>query len=205
MKILGKLKIVKNREVVYESEMKSFVKNFTLFLMSKIGNRAVTVVDVDGVEHEINFGYLRLRQPARYWQSYEVLIFEQCDAPENDDTFGILVGSGTTPVSPNDYRLENPYTSDVVAYSSCMVSQVTVSDNTMKFTFARPIINTSQDSITINETGIVMWVRRYIRDSYGVRLDVNFKMLIARDVLQNPVTLNPLEGAEVIYTFQITT
>ena len=136
---------------------------------------------------------------------YEVLIFEQCDAPENDDTFGILVGSGTTPVSPNDYRLENPYTSDVVAYSSCMVSQVTVSDNTMKFMFARPVINMSQDSITINETGIVMWVRRYVRDSYGVRLDVNFKMLIARDVLQNPVTLNPLEGAEVIYTFQITT
>jgi len=194
--------IIKNGNIILKQEMKSFIKNFVLYLNSKISNKAVTIIDTSGNSREVNFGTFRHKFYTRYeWVNLEIQ--EQCDAPENDITYGILVGSGTAPVSPDDYTLSELIGSDKLSYGSCLTSQVTVENNVIKFTYARPIVNMSSDVVTINETGIVMKIKRFITSDNRVRYSEEFYMLIARDVLDTSISLNPNEGANVIYTIKV--
>lgn len=100
-----------------------------------------------------------------------------------DDNVGIylLIGSGTTPATSNDYKLDNVESNYTIITQNHTVFTNTYGNQILVIN--RIIQNTSSSAITINELGICGW-----------------KIMIAREVLAEPVTLQPGEK----HTFSMT-
>jgi hypothetical protein len=124
------------------------------------------------------------------------------NAGDNDDTFGIWVGSGSTPISPNNYALASkiPHgtSSGQLDYESHAISS-SYSNTSSYVEIARSFVNRSGADIIVRETGIVG--RNFWRDSGGVRNDVKF--LIARDVLPTPILVPNLASLTVRYRISL--
>lgn len=77
----------------------------------------------------------------------------------NDDTYGIVVGSGTNSVTINDYKLQSKILQGIgenlLQYSAMEFPSLYVVNSTKAFTsFRRLFTNLSGSSITINELGV---------------------------------------------------
>jgi len=103
----------------------------------------------------------------------------------------IALGSGTTPVSFNDYNLE----SKVVGWSPAQGYEVNYDDANFKGTFKayRPFTFTSET--TINEAGLA-W---YIRDADNY----NRLTMVDRIVLDTPITVPANRTIDVYYVLEI--
>jgi hypothetical protein len=80
-------------------------------------------------------------------------------AAVNDDTYGIVVGSGTNSVTINDYKLQSKILqgigADLLQYSTMEIPSLYVVNSSKAFTsFRRLFTNLSGSSITVNELGI---------------------------------------------------
>ena len=106
-------------------------------------------------------------------------------APDDDDSYGIMVGSGTKTVAIDDYVLETKIShgtgSGQLDYDTHTIS---ISEETgqVKVEVTRTFKNISGATITIREVGL--GVRNYWKDWGNVRKDLKF--LIVRDVLSEP-------------------
>jgi hypothetical protein len=124
------------------------------------------------------------------------------NAPDNDDTYGIVVGSGSTPVSPTDYRLASKISHGTGAgrldYESHTVTSA-YSDTSSYFEIARSFVNRSGGDVIVREVGLI--ARNYWKDLNSVYVDVKF--LIARDVLQNPILVPNLASLTVRYRISL--
>ena len=100
-----------------------------------------------------------------------------------DDNVGmyLLLGSGTTKATPDDYKLDNVESNYTVITQNHTVFTNTYGNQILVIN--RIIQNSSDSAITINEQGLCGW-----------------KIMIARDVLPEPVTLQPGEK----HTFTMT-
>ena len=100
-----------------------------------------------------------------------------------DDIPGIylLLGSGTTKATPDDYKLDNVESNYTVITQNHTVFTDTYDNQILVIN--RIIQNSSDSAITINEQGLFGWT-----------------IMIARDVLPEPVTLQPGEK----HTFTMT-
>ena len=72
-------------------------------------------------------------------------------APEDDDTYGILIGKGTTSPTPDDYTIESQVMNDTLRHKVVSVSAVTISGSETSFTVSRDFINESGADQTIYE------------------------------------------------------
>lgn len=77
----------------------------------------------------------------------------------NDDTYGIVVGSGTNSVTINDYKLQSKILqgigADLLQYSAMETPSLYVVNSSKAFTsFRRLFTNLSGSSMTVNELGI---------------------------------------------------
>jgi hypothetical protein len=122
--------------------------------------------------------------------------------PNDDDSFGIIVGSGSTPVSPTDYALASKIPhgtgSGQLDYEPSTVTS-SYSSTSSYIEIARSFINRSGADIVVREVGIVG--RNYWRNQAGVITDA--KCLIARDVLPSPITVKPLGSLTVRYRISL--
>jgi hypothetical protein len=108
-------------------------------------------------------------------------------AADNDDSYGIIVGGGTTAVALDQYALASKIAHGVASgqldYGAMSVEDVgldtSVSPPIYRLRLIRSFTNLSGAAISINEVGIM--ARNYWKDYNAVRNDV--KYLIARDVL----------------------
>ncbi len=101
------------------------------------------------------------------------------DAPEGDDSFGIVVGSGSTPVNvQNDYNLANKIShgtgSGQLQYGATSMTDDMTNLPTMVLEIKRSFINQSGDNVTVNEIGIILKINDGSNDYY---------VMIARDVI----------------------
>ena len=145
-------------------------------------------------------------------------VFDLHDAV-NDSTYGIVVGIGTTPPTPNDYALENQIVngtgSGQLIYgahtinpapqeigSSTFVTTTTtptsgllpVSGNTTSWQISRTFQNQSGASITVSEVGL-----------YSEFCSSSNIVMLAHDLLSSAITI-PNGGVMVItYTISVTT
>ena len=82
-------------------------------------------------------------------------------APEEDDSYGIIVGTGTTPVSLEDYNLASKIShgtgSGQLSYGACSPYGIS-SDTQADVGLQRSFDNNSGADITINEIGMVLKV-----------------------------------------------
>ena len=128
-------------------------------------------------------------------------------APDNDSSYGIIVGTGTTPVNLNQVSLASPIAHGTnvgqLDYDAESVEDLgldtSVSPPVYRFRLIRGFKNLSGDSITINEVGLV--ARNYWKDNGGIRNDV--KYLIARDVLPTSYTIPDGGSATVVVTIEV--
>jgi hypothetical protein len=101
------------------------------------------------------------------------------EAAAANTNIGIVVGTGTTQMSPDDYALEAQIAegtgTDQLNYGACTVGAVTVDGNISTVSVSRSFTNNSGADITISEVGLIVQPR------YGTGY-----ILITRDVLTTP-------------------
>jgi hypothetical protein len=125
------------------------------------------------------------------------------NAADNDDTYGVVVGTGTATVTPTDYSLASkiphgtgPGQLDYDTHT--VASSYTSSSSYVEI--SRVFVNRSGGDVVVREVGLM--ARNYFKDSGAVRNDV--KYLIARDVLPSPVTVKNLGSLTVRYRISLT-
>jgi len=166
--------------------MDSFVKN-VLDLLCMFDTGGWSAKDRNG--NSVSFFFKNAADD--YLYNAEVL------APADDDNYGILVGSGTTAFSVNDYDLASPIShgtgSGQLSYGE--MSVVGSGDDYKQW--QRSFDNNSGADITVNEIGIAAKVTREEAGS-----PVAYYVLLARDVIS--ATTVPNGGRITVkYTFRI--
>ena len=137
----------------------------------------------------------------------------------NDSTYGIVVGSGTSPPKPMDYQLEsliqNGTGNGQLVYGAVTVSPtpgtstlqgattqpstglLNVSGNTTSFSISRTFQNQSGASITVSETGIIT--------EATLNGNVAEYVLLIHDLLSSPITIPNGGVMAITYTISVTT
>lgn len=108
-------------------------------------------------------------------------------SPSSSDISSICFGTGTTPVTYEDYKLETPITSGLtVVSSSGNLTQTTFDNVTHHYKFSKSftVNNTSASPITLNEFGIFVY-------------NYSTAFMVYHEVFATPITLNPAESAVV--------
>lgn len=124
------------------------------------------------------------------------------DAPADDDTYGILIGSDNTPPTPNDTDLKSKITKDIMSHDAVSVSGVTVEASQAYFKVSRLFTNVSGGDVNVGETG--MKLRRYMharRKYWNYTRDDRY--LIARDVFNPVITVPDGASLRIEYTFRV--
>ena len=209
MNLRCELIVEKDGKEVYRGESKSFVQNFAKAMMvihSSPGNTsldtggAITSVLVtcpDNVNRSI---YGEWYSGSTYGGGVHIAM----SASNDDDSFGIWVGTGTASVSPTDYNLASKISHGTgvgqLDYEPHTVTS-SYSDTYSYVEISRVFVNKSGSDIIVREVGLV--ARNYWKDTTAVRNDVKF--LIARDVLPTPVTVRHLGSLTVRYRISLST
>ncbi len=175
-------KIIPVHKKILERESRSFVKNFMEILRGMLAGADITIVDQAGNSRTI---------------SYSVSINNfRVNADAADDTFGIVVGTGTTSPTPDDYTLEAKISHGTGAgqldYGAVSVSTVAVKGNDIYIYIDRTFTNLSGADIDISEVGIISY-------AYGI------KALIARDIFSPAITVADGAAVTIRYTIKATT
>lgn len=103
----------------------------------------------------------------------------------------IILGSGDTPPTPDDYRLDSWIpTTELYAVSYGGILPNTREDDLIGG-FTATYYNVSQENKIVKEIGVIS------HGSLNGNLDFGTKILMAREVLENPIIIKPQEG----YTF----
>ena len=206
--------VIKNKdgEIIkeYEKDARSFVKNFLMALYSSLINGTVSLVDVNG-NTITNTGIIGVwsnnwcNSGRASWCNGGTMKlgcagYLELNAPEGNDSYGIVVGTGATPVSPDDYKLEQkiPHGSgdNQLYYQKTSVGKPNVSDGKVKLTISRVFRNDGSVDLNINEVGLQVLVKDTSNNTYCV--------LIVRDVLPQTETI-PGVGGVMIVTYSIST
>ena len=125
------------------------------------------------------------------------------NADDGDDTYGIMVGSDSTPVSDDDYSLKSKIShgdgDNLLHYGAHSFEDVDVGTSYAKFRISRSFTNNGSVAVTVYEFGLA--VRNFWKDEGGTKK--NLKFLVCRDVESEGVTVNPSETLVVSYTFEV--
>lgn len=188
-------------------EMRSFINNFlkiieALFRAGQGSNTSTTVTDTSGSSKTV---YAEYYSGSGYAGSGGTPM--ACRASSGDDSYGIVVGSGTAPLALDQYSLASKIShgtsSGQLSYGPVTVEDLgldqTVSPPVYRMRLIRTFVNFTSSAININEVGIV--ARNYWKDWNAVRNDVKF--LIARDVLTTTYTVPAGGGASVAITIEV--
>lgn len=111
---------------------------------------------------------------------------------------GIMVGSGVTPPTENDYMLETQITSGLsgsITYTRTYDAETEKSQ--LRILLA--LVNTSNAPITVGEIGYVGSVRGGNKDSVS---NNNYNILFDRTVFDSPITIPAEAAATITYTLE---
>lgn len=114
----------------------------------------------------------------------------------------IVVGSGTTPVTDDDYKLDVPITTltAVCATTSCKTLNTANTLSPTTFVISTTYRNSTSSPVVVKEIGIMIPVG-YKTSGGSANNNAISSCLIYREVLETPVTIEPNQ----MRTFSITT
>ena len=140
----------------------------------------IDVPSVGGNSYNAYFNYNSSQKIFQFYNSLKALA-------SNDTTSGVVVGSGTTPPTAQDYKLENQITtvSGNVAYNTTQDADGVTINSIITVT------NTADTDITIGEVGL------YVNTSG------NWTWMAERTVLETPVTIPAGGVGQVTYTIRM--
>jgi hypothetical protein len=206
MKMKGWIIVELDGKEVYRGESRSFVQNLGKLLLAMFqssgsgsyGNiTSATITNTSGNSATI-YGEAYGGSPTAGFAPMAV------NSTAGTDSYGIVVGSGSTPQTYSDYALANQIKNGTGAGQLSYGVHTTTSSygsTSSYITISRTFTNQSGSAIVVREVGII--ARNVIYAANGISADVKF--LIARDVLANPVTVNNLGTLTVTYTFTLST
>lgn len=113
----------------------------------------------------------------------------------------LVIGSGTTPVTDDDYKLDVPITTltAVSATTSCKTEDTGEKLSPTTFVISTTYRNDTEAPVTVKEIGIMIPVG--FSSNYSNNPNAISSCLIYREVLETPVTIEPNQ----LRTFSITT
>jgi hypothetical protein len=174
----------------------SFVGNFFKFLYHQIGKASSYTSFTSNYElyHGVTDDAIR-----RLIDGGRILAMPEIARSLVTATTGIIVGTGTTAVSLDDFSLvsqiPNGTGAGQLVYGSNSVTTIAQSlSNLWFYRISRTFTNQSTTPITITEVGLVGNV-------YDASTLVG--CLMARDVLPTPITLNPNDGTVIRYIIKL--
>ena len=202
-----------------EQRSRSFLKNFISllycahaqitaaapFTMSDITNTARTV-DSQGVDVSQRYSKANLRMAAPpgvsgIYCTYGYTAGRPNQTTIEGDKLGIIVGTGTTAVTPTDValvaRVAHGRATGQLEYGGCELINIAFVAPNGEFTIRRYFTNASGGSITINEIGIY---------SVGTDFDTYYAwpFCVARDIVSPGIAVANTELLRVTYVPQIT-
>ena len=200
-KILVKVKD-ENEKVVSEKiyPANSFLLNFMRMLYSVFTASSITAKDTNG--NDISMHFTEVKKHEYYKIEYREIerdVYKsgfQAWAIKEDDSHGIQIGTGTTSVSPDDYKLESQIPNGVgsgkMLYLSSEIKNVQVVGNSAHLELRRTFLNYSGDKITVNEVGLA--VKQFSPET---------NILVIRDVVEATEVPNNY-GLDVSYIIEVT-
>jgi len=187
----------KNGKLIHfhKEPAKCFVANFAHWLRAFFGNSVGNVVsdepvvDTDGVDQAILHDVTM--RPDH---------FGGCCAPIGNSTYGLVVGGGSTPPTPDDYKLGAQYVEGTeinqFTHGATTVEAVSTTTTQSVFRVVRTFTNNYTASQTVYEVGIYM----AIEGQAGTWIYI----CIARDVLATPTTVPAGSTLTVRYVLTFT-
>ena len=126
--------------------------------------------------------------------------------PENGQTnlvtstssAGVVVGSGNTPFSFDDYILDSMITSGIVGSSSVIYTET---ENSLSAKIAVTVQNSGSSPITIREIGMLQYVG--MASTKGSSTGSQYSCLVERTVLDTPVEIAAEDSETISYTITI--
>lgn len=114
------------------------------------------------------------------------------DAIADDDYSNLRFGSGMTPPTLNDYKLESMITKNMTVVSAA-TEEAKIVDDTVTRTCSYILKNTGSVDVVIGEVGM-------FHTSYYSSNSTKTRFLIDRTVLDEPITIAPGGTGTVVYT-----
>jgi hypothetical protein len=181
---------------VYRGPSRSFVKNLGLIITGMWRNRGDGTSAIYATVVNLNGSPASAIVERKTYGPISPMAF---NAPDNYDTYGVVVGSGTTPVSPDDYNLASKIPHGTGAGQLDYDTHTVASSYSSTSSFVeicRTFVNKSSSDVVVREVGLIARAH----DDYA---GVDVKYLIARDVLPSPVTVKPLGSLAVRYRISL--
>jgi len=191
--VIVKVKNPKQKTKVYRFKSRSFVGNFLYILFNSFQTN-------DGFSLTQAYPSSGSCQANANESAAGTYPWITVNAGNADDSYGIQVGSGTTPPTISDITIEslipNGNSAGQLAYGAMTTIPPVInsSNNTGYTQIQRVFINQSSASITITEVAVVA--------KFG---GIPCKYLIIHDLLPTPVTLQPNGSVTITYQFNIAT
>jgi len=184
-------------------KMHSFTNNFLavlLTMLSSAGGATSTTGSVTGDSGSATTIYGSLISGGNGFGGTPIAL----NAPAGTDSFGILVGSGTTAFSLTQFslatKISNGTGSGQMSYGISSVTDLgvntSVSPPVYQIQIVRAFSNLTSSAITINEVGLEA------KNYWAATVNVNF--LIARDILSTSYSVPPNGSATVAITIGVT-
>jgi len=188
-------KIVKEQKF----KSKSFLRNYAVFASAIFAEEVRSIVRDGGTVTDF-YGELPYTEATAIGNAFQWIF--SCRGLACEDSRGILVGAGDTPVSPEDYNLADKIycwtEAGYLDYRDTIISAVEVTPDWSRITIKRTFINVGGVVMTVREIGLMA--------SYVCRIDGSLvgsgAILIVRDVLPTPDDIPDGYTYEVVYEFK---
>ncbi|RLI87619.1 MAG: hypothetical protein DRP01_01300 [Archaeoglobales archaeon] len=149
-------------------KVNSLLKNYYLAYYSQLTDDSVTLKRIDGSTFTHRVSYYCSKWCNAGYCVYNGSFF--LDAPEEDESYGILIGTSDVSPTPDDYKLGSQF--------SCWCSAVNISDvyeeaGSLSLDISRLFLNDNVDTI-VKEFGLVARAKAD---------DTTYPVLILRDVV----------------------
>lgn len=169
-----------------------FTRNWYRVLSSVLANQSTVGIGYNNSERNINAD--QARDMVRIGYSYEGYSYASLFKVRTSYTGngGVIFGTGTTPPTIDDYKLESEIISTISGSASVTP---TFDDTGMTLTAIYALTNTGSADITIGEIGLIA--------SGMSSQDWYLKMLLERTVLDTPLTIPAGDIGKVTYTIRI--
>ncbi|MHA1873140.1 MAG: hypothetical protein ACTSVB_03405 [Candidatus Heimdallarchaeaceae archaeon] len=162
--------IIEHEGKVYKQKANTLLKQFFQLLERHWKQGYVSVKKVDGEVHNGNNDA----------NTFAI------DAEENNNNYGIVIGSGSTAVNKcSDYALENKLNLDC---SAVTVNSTTCDSEKIELSAYRSFTNNTGSDVTIREVGL-----------YCVGTSTSYIHCIDRTVLAEPITLQNGKTVKIMY------
>lgn len=175
----------KRRKLVFKKKCDPPVENFMKWMcygLVNMGQGAVSMYDITNTSRSITW-YNTTRC--------------QVNGGAGDTNYGIVAGTGTTPVTMTDYELQTLIAhgtgSGQLSYGAVSFGSPTTDGKSRYFEFERALTNSSGGTITVNEIGIHIYPTSQ-----------SYYFLFLRDVLDAGVDVDDTEILTIKYKVSVT-